>query len=237
MRHRRVVFVTGAAGGLGSSLVAEFLRQGWLVAAAWHQRPIEVQHSDLLTIPIDVRNSTSCTGAAQTILHQWRRIDVLVNVAGVLHDDLILRLSEKNWDAVLDTNLKGAWNCTRAVLPAMLEQSDGHLLFLGSFSGRVGNSGQSNYAAAKAGLAGLTSSLATELGPSNVRANLVLPGVLETPMLGNLTEEQRAAFARSNTLGRLNDTAEVASFIAHLAGMRNVSGQVFQLDSRLASWS
>jgi 3-oxoacyl-[acyl-carrier protein] reductase len=134
-------------------------------------------------------------------------------------------------------HLKGAFLCSQAVLRPMLKQRDGHILNVASFSARTGNRGQANYAAAKAGLLGLTTSLAKEVGSRNVRVNAILPGVLPTPMTASLTPEQLETFATANALGRLNDPAEVARFAAFLAGTQNISGQVFQLDSRIARWT
>jgi 3-oxoacyl-[acyl-carrier protein] reductase len=119
----------------------------------------------------------------------------------------------------------------------MLRQRDGHIINIASFAGRAGAGGQSNYAAAKAGLLGLTQSLAREVGSCNVRVNAVLPGVLPTPMTARLTPGQWAALTGANVLGRINSLSEVARFLVFLAGMKNVSGQVFQLDSRIAPWT
>jgi 3-oxoacyl-[acyl-carrier protein] reductase len=119
----------------------------------------------------------------------------------------------------------------------MIRARDGHIINISSWSGRGGAAGQADYAAAKAGLLGLTAAQAREVGPRNVRVNAVLPGVLPTPMTNRLSREQREAFARANTLGRLNDPEEVARFVAFLAAMRNVSGQLFQLDSRIGPWT
>jgi 3-oxoacyl-[acyl-carrier protein] reductase len=146
-------------------------------------------------------------------------------------------MSDDDWHRVLDVNLKGAFLCAQAALRPMLKQRDGHILNISSFGGRVGRAGQANYAASKAGLIGLTQALAKEAGSRNVRVNAVLPGFLRTRLVGDLTEEQLAAHAASNALGRLNEFAEVARFVTFLAGMRNVSSQVFQLDSRIGPWS
>jgi 3-oxoacyl-[acyl-carrier protein] reductase len=134
-------------------------------------------------------------------------------------------------------NLRGVFLVCRAAAPLLAARGGGHILNLSSHSGRVGARGQANYAAAKAGVIGLTQSLARELGPQNIRVNAVLPGVLPTPMTAGLTPEQLAAFARANALNRLNDPAEVARFLVFLTTLANVSGQVFQLDSRVTPWT
>jgi 3-oxoacyl-[acyl-carrier protein] reductase len=146
-------------------------------------------------------------------------------------------MDEAAWDQVLSVNLKGAVWCAQTVLRPMLRQRDGHIINIASFSARVGARGQANYAAAKAGLLGFTQSLAKEVGPRNVRVNAVLPGVLPTAMTAGLPPATKRAFATANALGRLNSIAEVAAFVVFLATLRNVSGQVFQLDSRTVPWT
>jgi 3-oxoacyl-[acyl-carrier protein] reductase len=155
----------------------------------------------------------------------------------VTADALSWQLSEEDWDRVLAVNLKGAFLCAQAALRPILRQRNGHIINIGSFSGRAGQLGQANYAAAKAGLIGLTESLAKEVGSRNVRVNAVLPGVLPTSMTAKLSEAQLAEYAAANALGRINSLTEVAQFIVFLATMQNVSGQVFQLDSRIARWT
>ena len=119
----------------------------------------------------------------------------------------------------------------------MFDQRDGHIVNISSFAAKNGHAGQANYVAAKAGLIGLTQSLAKEAGKRNVRVNAIFPGILETPMAAHLTPEQRKSLAGANALGRSTTLEEVAAFVMHLAGMKNVSGQVFQLDSRIGAWT
>jgi 3-oxoacyl-[acyl-carrier protein] reductase len=164
---------------------------------------------------------------------RWGRIDALVCNAGMTRDELLIRQSEAAWDHIMAVNLKGAFNCAQAVLDPMLKQQDGQIIMISSFAARAGRVGQAGYAAAKAGLIGLVLSLARELGSRNVRVNAVLPGVMRTGMTANLTESELAALGRLNLLGRLNSVEEVARVIALLASTRNISGQIFQLDSRI----
>lgn len=231
----RAVLITGAAGGLGSTLVDAFALAGWRVAAGTHRNPLRTTEADVLPLPLDVTRADSVATAVSTVLDRWGRLDVLVNNAGIARDHLVPRMTESEWQQVLDVNLKGAFLCSQAVLPAMIRQRDGHILNLASFSGRVGRLGAANYSAAKAGLVGLTQSLAREVGPHNIRVNAVSPGFLPTPLLGALSAADLARHAADNALGRINEFDEVARFLVFLAGMRNVSGQVFQLDSRIAS--
>ncbi|NBR84706.1 MAG: SDR family NAD(P)-dependent oxidoreductase [Verrucomicrobia bacterium] len=233
----RVALVTGASGGLGRAFVAELLAQGWRVAAGFHRENVHPEAEQLYPLRLDVTARENVADAVAAILTRWQRIDLLINNAGLLADNWSWHLGDDDWQRVLDVHLKGAFLCAQAVLRPMLKQRDGHILNIASFSARTGNTGQANYAAAKAGLLGLTTSLAKEVGSRNVRVNALLPGVLPTQMIAGLTPQQLAAFAAANALGRLNDLAEVARFAAFLATTQNISGQLFQLDSRIARWS
>lgn len=229
-----VVLITGAAGGIGSAFVAAFSGAGWRVAAGWYRKRPDPCGPLVLPVPLDVTDPDSVSAAVATVLDRWGRLDVLINNAGIARDGVLPRLTVADWESVLEVHLKGAFLCSRAVLPAMIRQGGGHLINLASFSGRVGRSGAANYAAAKAALVGLTQSLAREAGPDNIRVNAVSPGYLLTPLLGPVPSEDLARHAADNALGRINEFDEVARFVVHLAGMRNVSGQLFQLDSRIA---
>ena len=234
---RQVILITGAAGGLGQALLEAFAAADWQVVAGWHQTPVSGQPANVFPTPLDVTAAESVSAAFAETLARFGRLDALINNAGIARDALVAQMSDDDWHRVLDVNLKGAFLCAQAALRPMLKQRDGHILNISSFGGRVGRAGQANYAASKAGLIGLTQALAKEAGSRNVRVNAVLPGFLRTRLVGDLSEEQLAAHAASNALGRLNEFAEVARFVTFLAGMRNVSGQVFQLDSRIGPWS
>lgn len=221
---QRVALITGAAGGLGRALAENFIRAGWVAIAASRTE-------------LDVASADSVQQFVAGAVAQHGRIDCLINNAGVTGDALLSQMSDEQWDRVLDVNLRGAFRCVRAVARQMAKQRDGHIINISSFSARAGARGQANYAASKAGLIGLTQSLAKELGSRNVRVNAVLPGVLPTNMTAQLNAEQMEEFARANTLGRINSLDEVARFIVFLASTQNISGQVFQLDSRIAPWT
>ena len=166
-------------------------------------------------------------------------LDLLINNAGVCRDGSVLKMTEVDFDHVLDVNLKGAFLTTQAALKLMSRQRHGHIVNIGSYSALSGPAGQASYAAAKAGLIGLTQSTAQEYGARNIRANCILPGFLETRMTRHLLED---AAWKENLLGahalhRLNTPQDAARFITFLHSMENVSGQVFQLDSRIRRWS
>lgn len=232
----RVVLITGAAGGLGTALVTEFSSQGWHIVAAARNGP-SAQKGNIWREQLDVRNREQAQVLVERILKRWNRIDVLINNAGAVADASLAQMDDADWEKVLSVNLKGAFICAQAVLRPMLRQRSGHIINISSLSGRAGARGQANYAAAKAGLFGLTTSLAREVGSRNVRVNAVLPGVLPTRMTAHLSPDQMAAFAEANALGRINSLGEVARFIAFLATTENISGQLFQLDSRIAPWT
>jgi len=207
------------------------------VAASFHRHPISVSNSHLMSCAMAVDSAEAVHRVRDEILATWGGVDVLINNAGLAADQLLSRMEEAAWDRVLSVNLKGAFLCARAVLPEMIRRQRGHLIHIGSYSGRQGAAGQGNYAAAKAGLLGLSAALAREGGPHNVRSNVLLPGVLPTGMTATLPAAQLRAFANANVLGRINSVAEVARFAAFLARLENVSGQVFQLDSRIVPWT
>lgn len=233
----RVVLITGAGGGLGQGLVREFAAAGWRVVAASRRVTAQSESESVWPAPLDVTHRGQVQTIVEHTLARWGRIDALINNAGVAADRPIWQLDDPQWNQVLEVNLKGAFLCSQAVLGAMVSQRDGHIVNISSFSGRAGARGQANYAAAKAGLIGLTQSLAREFGSLNVRVNAILPGVLPTPMTASLNETAMTEFAAANALGRINSVEEVARFVVFLAAMQNVSGQIFQLDSRTASWT
>ena len=232
----RVVLITGAAGGLGQALVNAFAASGWNVAAAHHQTQFHSSSKRIHPIAMDVTDRGRVAEVVKEVENRWGRIDALVNNAGVTADASLAKQSEENWDRVLGVNLTGAFLCSQAVLRGMSRRRQGHIINVSSFSGMAGAAGQANYSSSKAGLIGLTKSLAREMGSMQVCVNAILPGFLSTPMTKKLSETIRKAYVTANVLGRLGSVEEVARFIVFLAAMKNVSGQVFQLDSRVSAW-
>jgi NAD(P)-dependent dehydrogenase (short-subunit alcohol dehydrogenase family) len=164
------------------------------------------------------------------------QVDLLINNAGLCDDALMLQLTDSAWQAVLDTNLKGAFLTSQAALKSMLRRRQGHILNVGSYAARRGPAGQANYAAAKAGLIALTQSLAREVGSRNVRVNCVLPGWMETKFTARVTAAKTAQALEEHVLGRFNTVNEAARAIVFLDTLENMSGQVIQLDSRISKW-
>ena len=233
----QVVLVSGAAGGLGQSLVAELARSGHRVLAGWHRTPSPRAPDGVEPVALDVTSPASCQAAADQALARWGRIDAVIHAAGIARDALLARQSPDDWEAVFAVNLDGARHLGRATLPHLAAQGGGHWIGIGSHAGLAGSGGQTAYAASKAALQGLVLSWAREFGVRNVRVNAVLPGVLPTPMTATLDAAVLRSYAEANLLGRINDPAEVARFIAFLLTTTNISGQSFSLDSRVHRWA
>lgn len=241
-QDRRVIIVTGASRGLGKDMALRFGRSGDRVVVNFRERKEEARSvvqeigrsgGEAMVFRADVRLRDEVEAMVNSTLHRWGAVDVLVNNAGIARDGLTIRLSDNEWDEVLETNLKGPFLCIRAVSKIMMKQRSGHIISISSISGAQGRAGQVNYAASKSGLIGLTKAAAKELGRFNIRVNAVLPGYLPTDMGKGLSEDMTAAVLNNNTLGRASDSREVSAFIHHLSLMQNVSGQVFNLDSRM----
>lgn len=186
---------------------------------------------------MDVTSAVEVKSIASELRSRWGRIDVLINNAGIARDALVAQMTEESWDAVMKVNLSGAFLCSREAAAAMIRQRSGHIVNISSFAAKRGHAGQANYVATKAGLIGMTQSLAQELGSRDICVNAVMPGILPGAMIAALRDAQRAALIEANALKRINDPEEVARFVQFLTTLKNVSGQVFQLDSRIGSWS
>lgn len=237
MNSPRTIWITGAGGGLGQAMVQHFLQMGDRVVAAYHSHNPFTSSETLWPLSLDVTDSTQVNSVCSEIVGRWGSVDVLINNAGCTSDELLARMTEEAWDRVLDTHLKGAFLCSRAIAPSMIHRRSGSIIQISSFAALHGHAGQSNYVAAKAGLIGLTQSLAREMAEYNVQVHAILPGVLRTGMTSGLSESQLNTLREANLLRRLNDCEEVARFIYFLTTLSNVSGQVFQLDSRLHPWT
>ena len=233
---KRVVVITGAAGGLGGALTTAFRASNWQVAAAGHRAAPTNLPDDVAGLTVELTEAASVERLFAHVEERFGRLDALVHNAGATADNLLSQTAVAAWDQCLAINLRGAFLCAQAAARIMARQQGGHILQIGSFAAR-GASGQSAYAAAKAGLIGLGESLARELAERNVRVNTIWPGVLPTAMTAGLSPERRLALAQANLLGRWNELEEVARFVAHLAETRNISGQLFQLDSRISRWA
>jgi 3-oxoacyl-[acyl-carrier protein] reductase len=240
--RKRVVVVTGASRGLGRQIALTFGKSGDRVVVNYLHGEQEARSvvddiiragGEAVAVRANVRNAGEVDALIHESAEQWGGIDVVVNNAGITKDGPMLRISEETWDNVLDTNLKGAFHTIRSVAPIMIKKQDGHIVNISSIVGVQGREGQAPYASSKAGLIGLSKSAAKELGRFNIKVNTVLPGYLFTDMGRGVSEAIAARVMRENTLGRASDPVEAAEFIFRLTLMSNVSGQVFNLDSRV----
>ncbi len=238
--RKRVIVVTGASRGLGKEIALKFGGAGDRVVVNFLDRKgdavaDEIARSGGEAFPFraDVKSTDEVDAMFDQAISRWGGIDVVVNNAGITKDGLLLRMPEQDWDNVFETNLKGAFHAIRSASKIMMKQRRGHIINISSIVGVQGREGQANYSASKAGLIGLTKAAAKELGRFNIKVNAVLPGYVPTDMGGKVSDAVHDRILQDNALGRASDPAEVADFIYHLSLMNNVSGQVFNLDSRI----
>ncbi len=238
----RVIVVTGGSRGLGRQLALMFGRAGERVVVNYmthEHEAIEVVNeiarsgSEAVAVRADVNSESDVNDLVEETAGRWGALDVMVNNAGITNDGILLRIREQDWDSVLDTNLTGAFHMIRAASRVMSKQKHGHIINISSITGVQGREGQAHYSASKAGLIGLTKTAAKELGRFNIKVNAVLPGFMPTDMGEEVSDEVLERVLRENALGRVSDPREVARFIYNLSLMNNVSGQVFNLDSRI----
>ena len=236
----KVAIVTGGCRGIGKSIVMRFLNDGAKVYALDYKIPEEgevfIEDAELaknaFCVQLDVTDETSVNSAFEKVISEAGRIDILVNNAGITRDTLVMRMTAQDWDAVLNTNLKGAFLCSKAAAKQMMSQRAGRIINMGSVVGTMGNAGQANYSSSKAGLIGLTKSLAKEFASRNVLVNLIAPGYVMTPMTDKLTEDQRNQFLQIIPLKRGAQPEDIANAVAFFAGKDSsyITGQVLHVD-------
>jgi 3-oxoacyl-[acyl-carrier protein] reductase len=237
----KIALVTGASRGIGAAIALRLASEGARVVVNYSgSREAALGVVDAIVqaggradaMQADVSVPSDCTALVETILARNGRIDVLVNNAGITRDGLVVRMSDEDWDAVIATNLTGVFSMTRAVAKAMMKARSGSIVNIASVVGIAGNAGQANYAAAKAGVIGLTKSVARELASRKVRCNAVAPGFIETDMTRALSSAHREAIAAGIAMGRFGTGSDVAATVAFLASddAGYVTGQVLAVD-------
>lgn len=241
----KITLVTGASRGIGRAIAIELAAKGAFVivnyngseaAAAETVQAIEAAGGKAAAWQCNVADYAACEQMVNGVLEQYKRIDILVNNAGITRDNLLMKMSEAEFDAVLDTNLKGTFHTMRFVSRQMLKQRAGRIINLASVVGIVGNAGQTNYAASKAGVIGMTKSMARELASRGIRVNAVAPGFIETEMLDQMTDAAKEAGKAQIPFGRYGKTEEIANTVAFLASEKAsyITGQVICVDGGMA---
>ena len=227
----KVALVTGASRGIGRAIAEELGRQGAKVIGTATSAEGAARVPGVGKV-LNVRDSAQMDALLAEIEKEQGAIAILVNNAGVTKDNLALRMKDADWDEVIETNLRAVFRLSRAVMRGMMKARWGRIINITSVVGDAGNAGQANYAAAKAGVVGMTKSLARELGSRNITVNCVAPGFIDTDMTRALSEEQRSALLAQIPLGRLGDAADVAAAVAYLAspGASYVTGCVLHVN-------
>ena len=221
----KVAIITGAGSGIGQATALKFAREGAkVVACDVNPKAIDetltmlaAEGAQAMGLQVDVTKKPSITAMVEAVMAKWGRIDVLVNNAGITQDAQLKKMTDEQFDRVVDVNLKGVYNCTRAVVDIMLEQNSGCILNASSVVGIYGNFGQTNYAATKFGVIGMVKTWARELGRKGIRANAVCPGFVETPILKTMPEKVVKMIEDRVPLGRLARPEEIANTYAFLA--------------------
>ncbi|MDI3546486.1 MAG: 3-oxoacyl-[acyl-carrier protein] reductase [Halanaerobiales bacterium] len=239
----KVALITGSSRGIGATTAIKLAQTGADIVVNY---PFEAERENAETVVAKITelgrraimveaNVADFTRAKELIeksLEEFGRIDILVNNAGITRDNLLLRMKEEDWDAVMDVNLKGVFNCTKAVARTMMKQRSGKIINLASVVGIMGNAGQANYSASKAGVIGFTKSIARELSSRGITANAVAPGFIESHMTENLPEDVKEAMLNSIPLQRFGTQEDVANLICFLASKEAdyINGQVINVD-------
>lgn len=237
----RTALVTGGSRGIGRAVCLRLAGMGAFVAVNYVSRPdaaeetvalIQAAGGSAMAVQFDVADSESVLKAAAAIIEQQGTIDILVNNAGITRDGLMLKMKDEDWDQVMTTNLKGAFTCSKAVYRAMMKKRWGRIINIGSVVGSTGNAGQANYAAAKAGLVGLSKSLARELAGRGVTVNCVAPGYIITDMTSDLPEAVKSKILAEIPLGMLGEAEDVAGAVGYLVSQdaRYVTGQCLHVN-------
>lgn len=235
------VLVTGASRGIGKAIALAMAAEGADVAVNYAgseaaakavAAEIEAMGRKAIVIQADISSNEAATNMIDQVVKEFGRIDVLVNNAGITRDGLLMRMKEEDWDAVITTNLKGVFNCTKAAVKYMMKQKAGHIVNISSVVGVMGNAGQANYAAAKAGVIGFTKAVAKEVAARGITVNAIAPGFIQTDMTAVLNEKQVEGMLASIPLRKLGDPSDIAKAALFLASedANYITGQTLHVD-------
>ncbi len=236
----KVAVVTGASRGIGRAIALRLAAEGARVVVTATTlegvqktaETIQQNGGEALAVQVNVADAESVANLFKTVLDQYGRVDILVNNAGITRDNLLVRMSHEEWQAVLDVNLTGVFNCIKAVTRTMMKQRVGKIINISSVVGEIGNAGQANYSAAKAGIIGLTKSVAKELASRNIQVNCVAPGYIQTDMTEQIPESAREQLLSAIPAGRMGTPEDVAALVVFLASSDSdyITGQVMNVD-------
>ena len=241
MEENKVAVITGGTTGIGKEIALELAKNGYNIAINYRnetdtmndlKQEIESNNVKCIFVRADVSNFEETENMVKEIINEFGKIDVLINNAGITQDGLIMRMKKESFDQVVNINLGGTFNVTRNVVPYMVKQRSGRIINVSSVVGIAGNAGQSNYAASKAGIIGLTKSLAKELSSRGILVNAIAPGFIETKMTDKLGENVKQSILEQIPLGRMGEPKEVAKVVKFLASDDSsyITGQVIHID-------
>lgn len=245
MLEGKIAVVTGAGRGIGKAVAKKLAEQKAFVVINYNgsrecaenvKKEIEENGGQAAVYQCDVSDFAACETFIKDVADQYGRIDILVNNAGITRDTLLMRMSEEDYDAVLNTNLKGTFNCIRFTARHMIRQKSGRIINMASVSGVLGNAGQANYSASKAGVIGLTKSAARELASRGITVNAVAPGFIHTEMTDVLSDKVKEGAVAQIPLGTFGEPEDIAETVAFLASdkARYITGQVLHVDGGMA---